>query len=507
MKISKNTYQLNPREIVTIIWKRKFLLIVPAVLVTLAAYFGSKFMTPVYRSSVTISIGNPVMLSSELKRMTGYSNDFMGTGQSYSGETRRIERALQNEITSTPFLSQLVNDLGLDKNPRLDASARALQAEHPDMTIEEIKMNSIINSLKNRIKIEFVGNNQVMISVVSSDPRNAKDLTESLGRIFMNEKKEQVVRSVYSSLDFSYKQLEKYEEDLQEKIDQKTNLEEQTMRLKMDNPAQTEENRRTLDSEIKQTNLRIEDLKDREKEILVELASFPSDRLKINETQSLTDESQELKDLYNSIADMLQVEKWNSPTMVKLNNKAVELENKIQNEINSIVNRDFSDLSEDERSSIQELFFTRNIMDALYSKKNYLSLSLSNLENRTALLPEYQARLEQITREVNAARDLRDQFKRQLEGFQISQAVLGQARVDLIEPARIPMSPIWPDRRKIILLGFMLGLILGGGTILLVELFDNTIKKVETIEDDFGLRVMGNIPKINGLKKIFPSGT
>ncbi|HEQ98414.1 MAG TPA: hypothetical protein ENO22_03625 [candidate division Zixibacteria bacterium] len=505
MKESQKAYHLNPREILTIFWKRKWLLILPVIIVTVAAYFGSRYLTPVYRSSVTISIGNPIMLSSELQRMTGYSEDFMGVGQRAYNETRRIEEALQNEITSTPFLTQLISNLGLDNNPQLEAYAREYQAANPDLTVEEIMLTSLVNNLKNRIKIELVGNNQVSISVSASDPGNAKALAETLGTIFMNEKKQQVIRSIYSSLDFSYEQLEKYEEDLQKKIDQKTEIEEAYMRLQMDGPQQSDQNRRTLDSEIKQTDMRIEELKNTEKEILVDLASFPKDKLSLDETQTLVQNTEELKNLYNTMADMLQVESWSAPPMVRLNDKAIELENKIENEISDIIDRDFADLSADERSQLEELFFTRIIMDALYSKKNYLSLSLSELENKTTLLPEYQARLEQITREVNAARELRDQFKRQLEGFQISQAVLGQARVDLIEPARTPLTPIWPDKRKIILMGFMLGLVLGGGAILLVELFDNTIKKVETVESEFGLNVLGTVPKIEGLKKIFPN--
>ncbi|NIS17588.1 MAG: hypothetical protein GWN00_33525 [Aliifodinibius sp.] len=505
MKTDEKSYHLNPREVLIIIWKRKWLLILPVILVTIAAYFGSRYLTPVYRSSVTISIGNPIMLSSELKRMTGYSEDFMGMGQRAYNETRRIEEALQNEITSTPFLTQLVNNLELDNNPQLEAYARAYQAEHPEMTVEEIMLTSLVNNLKNRIKIELVGTNQVMISVSASDPGNARALAETLGTIFMNEKKQQVIRSIYSSLDFSYEQLEKYEEDLQEKINQKTEIEEEYMRLQMDSPEESEQSRRALNSEIKQTDLRIEELKNREKDILVDLASLPKDKLTIDETQALVENTDELKNLYNTIADMLQAETWSSPPMVRLNDKAIELENKIEDEIGDIVAADFTDVSEDERSKLQQLFFSRIIMDALYSKKNYLSLSLSELENKTTLLPEYQARLEQITREVNAARELRDQFKRQLEGFQISQAVLGQARVDLIEPARTPLSPVWPDKRKIILMGFMLGLILGGGALLLVELFDNTIKKVEAVENEFGLKVLGTVPKIEGLKKMFPT--
>ncbi|MEE8577005.1 MAG: hypothetical protein V3T31_07095, partial [candidate division Zixibacteria bacterium] len=66
--------------------------------------------------------------------------------------------------------------------------------------------------------------------------------------------------------------------------------------------------------------------------------------------------------------------------------------------------------------------------------------------------------------------------------------------------AQLPLEPFWPDKGKIIVIGFILGLALGAGFVFLTELFDNSFKRVEDIEDALGIPVLATIPKIEKLK-------
>jgi polysaccharide biosynthesis transport protein len=125
---------------------------------------------------------------------------------------------------------------------------------------------------------------------------------------------------------------------------------------------------------------------------------------------------------------------------------------------------------------------------------------MADLNKNITLIPEYQSKLDQIDREITAARQLRDQFKVQQEGFQISQKLLNQSRIDLIEEARVPFKPVSPNKNKLIVMGVILGLALGGATILMVELFDNSVKQIGWVEDDLNLKVIGTIPKVTWTK-------
>jgi capsular polysaccharide biosynthesis protein len=53
---------------------------------------------------------------------------------------------------------------------------------------------------------------------------------------------------------------------------------------------------------------------------------------------------------------------------------------------------------------------------------------------------------------------------------------------------------------KIGLMGLALGLVIGGGAVLLVELLDTSFKRVEDVEEVLGVKVLATVPKIENLK-------
>jgi capsular polysaccharide biosynthesis protein len=55
---------------------------------------------------------------------------------------------------------------------------------------------------------------------------------------------------------------------------------------------------------------------------------------------------------------------------------------------------------------------------------------------------------------------------------------------------------------KIIMMGIMLGLVVGGAATMLVELLDKSFKKVEDIEHYLDLTVLGVTPEIEYLKRV-----
>ena len=151
------------------------------------------------------------------------------------------------------------------------------------------------------------------------------------------------------------------------------------------------------------------------------------------------------------------------------------------------------------------LFNTRSRLNYLYSKKPYLESALTDLTPATDLIPEYEAQLVQLRRELQVATDIRDRFRRQQESSTISQALLedrSASKYRKVEPAKLALEPFKPDRQKILLLGLLLGFAIGGTAVLLVELLDNSFTKVEHVEETLGLPVLGISPKIDFDKRV-----
>jgi len=100
---SQNKEQFDFSEILAIVWRRKWLIAIPLILVTAVTMAGSYLITPMYESSVIISVGDQVKLTLDIRRLIG------DAGQGYRSERDRQNelRALQNEITSSPFIAEL----------------------------------------------------------------------------------------------------------------------------------------------------------------------------------------------------------------------------------------------------------------------------------------------------------------------------------------------------------------------------------------------------------------
>ena len=98
-----NTKQLfEIRDIWPIVWRRKWLVIIPWVFVSLTVFFGSKFLTPEYRASAITQIDRNVRLSSELRNIVTADRSYW---ESYSRSDEL--RGYHNELLSAQFISQL----------------------------------------------------------------------------------------------------------------------------------------------------------------------------------------------------------------------------------------------------------------------------------------------------------------------------------------------------------------------------------------------------------------
>ncbi len=81
-------------DLLSVAWRRKWIIIIPTILVTIATLGGSYLLTPVYRAAVIVWVGNTVKLSADIQRM-------LGNGR----EVIRSERDMRLELQSLQFLS------------------------------------------------------------------------------------------------------------------------------------------------------------------------------------------------------------------------------------------------------------------------------------------------------------------------------------------------------------------------------------------------------------------
>ncbi|RKX23126.1 MAG: hypothetical protein DRP51_01220 [Candidatus Zixiibacteriota bacterium] len=493
----KNKDQIDIGEIRAIIWKRKWLIILPTILVACVAYAGSHFIKPVYETSIIIWVGKSLSLSGDFQRYIG--DDAYGSRRQIS---RREElRSLQNEIVSTPYIHQLVDRLELDRDAALDETAEEMQSQMAHLTREQIKFTLLLEELREKIRIEFSGLDQVKITTEGNDPFLTQDMARTLGEIFIEEKRKARMSAVRVSQNFSYEQLARYEPELERKIAARTELEKEFINIQLDGLIISEENRRLIKSEISADELEISDWEQEAGQILAKITEIPSGKITLEKSSTHRRLEREMHNHLNSIGSIMLKHQWNAPEILNFRARLYSYIDELEAENNRLVRNQFSEYDESTQAKIISLMNARTRLDMLYSKKNNLELGYAELQNNIDLIPEYQARLEQLNREVAAAQEIRDRLKQQQESATIKEDILRESEFKVIQPAQLPLYPIRPDKRKLILMGILFGAIIGGGLVLMVELMDNSFKRVEDVEEYLGIPVIGVIPVIDSLRK------
>lgn len=508
MALNKNTLadrSFDIRELIKLVWKRKWLVIIPAFLSTCAAIGATYLLTPIYDSSTIIQVDAEIRLIGELQRLVGPSTNW----ERQSSQARRDRlNSIFNEITSTQYTALLNDRLQLGSQPGVQEEARQYVLKQPNMSFETAVLNVLQLELKNNIGVSWAAGDQIELTVQSADPVQAKDIADHVAQIFIEERLKQELSQIRSSQDFSDIQLERYEKLLEDKISQRTILEQQLIGIQLDESIISESNRTEISDEISRTQEEINDLRNQERSLLTELETLtglPRSQITLEQSDVIEREEEKLKNQLRSTGDMMIKYAWSHPQVLNFKLRLNNIIGTIERENGRLVGEQFSSQDETTRFKLQQLFDIRTNLTYLYTKKPYLESAMDELRTKTNLIPEYRARLDEIAQEIEATTDLRDRFKRQQESSAISQALaqdMSSSKYRVVEPAKLSLGPISPNRKKLTIMGFLLGVLLGAAAILLAELFDSSFKKVEEVEQYLNLPVLGIVSKIETIKKL-----
>jgi len=103
--------------------------------------------------------------------------------------------------------------------------------------------------------------------------------------------------------------------------------------------------------------------------------------------------------------------------------------------------------------------------------------------------------LQELQREVNTNRELYDIFFTRIKSVSETGG-FAKPHARIVDQAMVPAAPFKPNKRLSIILAFILGLMLGCGIAILLDILDNTVKSPDDVQDKLGAPLLGTIPKM-----------
>jgi polysaccharide biosynthesis transport protein len=496
--MSKDTKQggLDLKEIVAIVKKRRWLVVAPIILVTGIAYLITHFLEPSYESSTIIWIDKPSNVSKELTSIIGTEQMDRGNRE----DRARQLLALQNEIVSQTYLFQLIRDLQLDNDPEITREAAKMREKNPEFSLEQLKFNVLLQELRKSIKVDFAGADQILIAISANDGQKARDRVARLTEIFQSEKSKYELNRVLDNQSFADEQLSKKGYDYQQALDSLSLAQSRLAKLQLPENISSEANRRDILSDIDKSDLDIADYTRELEGLSARMSDFGLTTARLKFSDSLIDLRTEIDGQVGTFAMLMEKYAWNEQNVTNINFRLNANIRLLEQEISNAVDRQFASYPDNQRKLLARQYIVTENIDILNSRVSQMQSSLRKIDERVNRIPRMEAEVEELSRRVEEARKYRDAFKSEEATVEIlSERIKDRTKYKVIEPARVPLTPVSPDKVKITVMGFMLSLVLGGATVLLVEILDNSFKRVEDIEAMLGLKVLATIPKIEQL--------
>lgn len=494
--------QVTLQDLWQIAWRRKFWLILPVVIVTAVAFGGSYLLPTVYESSTKIVISDLKFISPDLERMLP---DEVG------GPPRRGNRGLwlastRSEIKSSGYINEMINRLNLEPSESVVTTAEKMRAQFPENNLSTMIRTLQIEALKDRIDVSMIGDNQIIIYCRSQDPRQAADMATALAEIYRERKLTQQVIAGQESRTLTDQQLAIAQKAFEDAEQELSEFKRAYIEDNLDEGISSDMNQNLIKSEIDATKLELTEARDR-RDFLAQRAIEAG-----VDTAQLLDEAEKLG------AYTVQALE-HTRTISSLMTKYVWRDGKIQGQLvriseeldsireggAEIVESNYPNLTSSEKSEVSEFIYRTHEIDFLREKREILSEANNNIRNVIAGMPYYQQMVKRLEEKVEERRRTLNTWQDQADKARIRQATTeaeAETKYSILEPASIPLSPSSPNRLKITLMGLALGLLLGGCAVILTEVLDHSVKRIEDIEELLNLEVVGTIPNIDEATKV-----
>ncbi|HEX8130855.1 MAG TPA: GNVR domain-containing protein [Pyrinomonadaceae bacterium] len=487
--------QRKPGEYASILWKRKWLIILPAIVVSAAVAIVVWRLPNVYQSNTLLTV-RP-------------SNIMQGIVPQLSDDDLTIRiNAIGQEVFSRSSLEPLIKTYNLYAVERLRGEPMEMLVERMAKKDTQIEVNKSRNDITNGFILTFKG----------PDPLITQKVTSDLASKYVNAQLKQQTQGAGETAKFLQEQLELAQAELKTVEDQRL----QTLQANINNlPTQATSLVTNLSGLYEQQKSYINDigrLRDQKTMLTTQLGDiekqFQADKEDVVET--LTDPkttpawaelSKRESQLDAELQSMLTVLKPKNPDVVA---KKQEL---------AAVQRSKQELTDDFKNRVADK--TKRVTNRVDPRASTIKANLQGIEGEIArqekLLAQTSAQIGQvqsqlnrvpgaeidlgrIDREYQTKKAAYDELLLKKQKSDLNVAATNSAQgetIQVIDPASLPVRPVAPKRPLLIALGLALGLAFGLAFAAAFEV--PRLLTIQTVEDArhyTGLPVLISVPEL-----------
>lgn len=465
-------YEVDLMEYFWILWRKKWIIIGLFVIAVVSAYFVTKTMTPIYKTSAMIMI----------EEDDGMQNLF--AGEMFGGGNNKIS-TYSRMIKTRSFLEQVIKMMDL-RNENGDYIS--------------------VNNLKASITVSSIpGTDLLEIGIEDPNPEKAMKIINTLISQFEEQNIQMNRASMAGAREFMEKQKEKLERDLRK-------AEDQLLIYKNQNNVvlPTEQAKQTLDKLVEVEGLKykaeiesgsIEASVQSIQQELVMQSEQTISSIVISQNPLIKEYKGQIAEMETQLVGLRKMYTSNHPEISRIESQIQELETALSQEVEEEVSTQTKTINPIYQSLNQELVSLEASRLANEAKVEGYNQLIKEYEGELEKLPTKELEVLRLERDAKVTGEIYTMLLTKAEEIKISEA-MQTSDIYLVDPAYLPEHPIKPNKKMLILVAGFLAIFVGVGLILLLELMNTKVKNAEEIERMLNLPVLGSIPDINKMKKL-----
>jgi polysaccharide chain length determinant protein (PEP-CTERM system associated) len=486
---------LKPEDLLRAFWRRKWLVVVPFLVVTLGTVIGAGLLPDRYRSETLILVVPQRVPESYIRTTV----------------TTRIEdrlRSIQQQILSRTKLEQIIigNEL------------------YPDLR-KRLPMEDVVERMRSDVSVQIVRGDAFRVAFTSESPKKAMEVARELASLFVNESLQDREALANATTDFLQSQLDEARRRL---VDAEGKVAEFQRRYAGALPSEQASNLQLLHNlELQLQTLSDSANRDRDRRLFLErtIADLENDAAAGTAPAGGTPSGDVTAGVAGgTTADQLEVArnalralelrlKPEHPDVVYLRRVIRDLEAKLAAEPaakpadgSARASARARPLTTEQALAQRKIQDTRlelaNVETQLASKaadEKRLRDQIASLQARVAAAPGVAAEFTALTRDYETIRSGYASLLAKHEDAKAAAALerrqIGE-QFRMLDQARLPESPISPNRPLINLVGALAGLGLGLGLVTLLEYRDSSLHSEDDVLSVLAVPALAAIPVI-----------
>jgi succinoglycan biosynthesis transport protein ExoP len=485
-------FRLNIGEYWRIFWRKKYMVLVPLFIAAAVTAVGSRFLIPVYEASTVLRIGDN---SEATQQVTPFLQE-RGGRRSRDAETMAM---LETELKSSGLIDELVTQLGMNRDPALrEAAERQREALYPEITANELVMRRLRGVISSRINVDRVGPATFRVVYSDANPEACYVLANAMTDLYINIQQRQKITGIQEGGDFVDEQLALYKARLERSENRLEEFQrEMSEAVDASNPVRginigaAESLDRRLGIEVEEGKNIVAGLEGR---LRTHLGGIPD-----IEELLLDQEVNNLRsDLLAQIEDQINFQLAGAGQTAANDQEIEKTQRNLLNRVGELIRIKYPDVNRDVHPLIDEYVYQMIHQATRERKMEKLRRYIASYRASVEMRPHWDSELAKLRADVEADRDLYNQFRSSKTSSQINEAVQSTnlaESVTILEQAVRPLQPVRPNKMKLLGLAIFFGLSLGVVGVLFTELSDSSYRSVDEIERELGFKVLGTVPR------------